>query len=130
TLRIVTRTEVPSASNAAQILSAYGIQLKHEVQLAFSPLAVDSSELRDGGRLDIQPDETFITTSWWTTAATLASVPPASIIYLLQEDERMFYPFGDDRVHCERILSNQDIRFVVNTRLLYDHLVANGLEHL
>lgn len=132
TLRIVTRTEVPSASNAAQILDAYGIQLKHEIQLVFAPLVVDGSRPENAGApgLDIHPDETFITTSWWTTAATLASVPPASIIYLLQEDERMFYPFGDDRVQCERILSNQDIRFVVNTRLLYEHLVANGLDHL
>jgi hypothetical protein len=42
----------------------------------------------------------------------------------------MFYPFGDDRVHCERVLSNQDVRFVVNTRLLYDHLIASGLDNL
>ncbi|WP_369653399.1 hypothetical protein [Variovorax sp. V213] len=130
-LRIVTRTEAPSASNAAQILGAYGIQLKHEVQFAFAPMALDGATQSAGAAgLDIHPDETFITTSWWTTAATLASVPPASIIYLLQEDERMFYPFGDDRVHCERILNNQDIRFVVNTRLLYDHLIASGLDNL
>lgn len=133
TLRIVTRTQIPSASNAAQILGAYGIQLTHEIQFAFSPSAWDCTTPQNSAEvagLDIHPDETFITTSWWTTAATLASVPPASIIYLLQEDERMFYPFGDDRVHCERILSNQDIRFVVNTRLLYDHLIASGLDNL
>lgn len=133
TLRIVTRTEVPSASNAAQILRAYGIELRHEIQLKFSPAAAEGVDSEAGtatAGLDIHPDETFITTSWWTTAATLPSVPHASIIYLLQEDERMFYPFGDDRVQCERILNNQDIRFVVNTRLLYDHLIADGLGHL
>lgn len=138
TLRIVTRTEEPSPSNVAQILGAYGIELTHEVQFAFLPpvvsgLEVASEKPQTGPAvpgLDIHPDELFITTSWWTTAATLPSVPRASIIYLLQEDERMFYPFGEQRVQCERVLSTQDIRFVINTQLLYDHLIASGLENL
>lgn len=138
TLRIVTRTEVPSPSNVAQILGAYGIELTHEVQFVFLPpvmtgLEIASEEPQAGPvapGLDIQSDELFITTSWWTTAATLPSVPRASIIYLLQEDERMFYPFGEQRVQCERVLSTQDIRFVINTRLLYDHLIGTGLKNL
>ncbi|WP_418130557.1 hypothetical protein [Variovorax sp. 278MFTsu5.1] len=134
TLRIVTRTEAPSPKNASQILSAYGIQLLHEIQFAFAPV---SSSVSESGSttaraigLDIGADETFVTTSWWTTAAVLPSVPHTSIIYLLQEDERMFYPFGEERVQCEWILRCQDIRFVVNTQLLFDHLVANGMEQL
>lgn len=134
TLRIVTRTEVPSPKNAAQILAAYGVELLQDVQFAFAPVESDvpaagrPSQVQQG--LDIQPDETFITTSWWTTAATLPAVPPAAIIYLLQEDERMFYPFGEDRAHCEAVLRKQGIRFVINTQLLYDHLIASGLDHL
>ncbi|MEZ2297623.1 hypothetical protein [Variovorax sp. RCC_210] len=134
TLRIVTRTEAPSPANAAQILSAYGIELTHEVQFAFAAHSGADTGLLPAAEaqasLDIHADELFITTSWWTTAATLASVPPASIVYLLQEDERMFYPFGEDRVQCERVLRNQQIRFVVNTRLLFEHLVATGLTNL
>jgi len=134
TLRVVTRTEVPSPKNVLQILGAYGIQLRHEVQFAFVPVLGDNggAEQTDGaaGGLDIGPDETFVTTSWWTTSAALTSVPHASIIYLLQEDERMFYPFGEDRFQCEQVLRTDSIRFVVNTRLLFDHLVASGLPHL
>lgn len=134
TLRVVTRTEAPSPKNVLQILSAYGIEILHEIQFAFAPVRSDDEDsgLANGvaSNLDIGPDETFITTSWWTTAAALPSVPHASIIYLLQEDERMFYPFGEERVQCERILRNEDIRFVVNTQLLFDHLVANGMEQL
>ncbi|MET3179676.1 UNVERIFIED_ORG: hypothetical protein ABIC43_002835 [Variovorax guangxiensis] len=134
TLRIVTRTEPPSPKNASQILSAYGIQLPHEVQFAFVPVPSGGAESESAKErsvgLDICADETFITTSWWTTAAALPSVPHASIIYLLQEDERMFYPFGEERVQCEWILRCPDIRFVVNTQLLFDHLVANGMEQL
>jgi hypothetical protein len=66
----------------------------------------------------------FITTSWWTTQATLGSVAPSNIIYLLQEDERMFYPFGDDRLRCEELLKNKEITFVVNSELLFQHLTT------
>jgi len=134
TLRIVTRTEHPVPTNAWQILSAYGVQLIHEVQFAFAPWV--NPTVGDGHAdgavpgLDIQPDEIFVTTSWWTTAAALPGVPHASIIYLLQEDERMFYPYGEDRFHCEEVLQNRDIRFVINTRLLYEHLIGSGLDHL
>jgi hypothetical protein len=90
TLRIVTRTEAPSPKNVLQILSAYGIQIRHEMQFAFAPVPVPDGDEDSGpaggaaSGLDIGPDETFITTSWWTTAAALPSVPHASIIYLLQ----------------------------------------------
>lgn len=129
TLRIVTRTEKAVPANASQILGAYGIELAHELQFAFAS-AHDLPLDKSAPGLDIHVDDIFITTSWWTTAAALPSVPPASIIYLLQEDERMFYPFGEDRLHCEEVLQNRDIRFVINTRLLYDHLIGSGLEHL
>jgi hypothetical protein len=74
--------------------------------------------------------EIFITTSWWTTHSLLKGVHPSQIVYLLQEDERMFYPHGDERLRCELLLSRADIRYVVNTRLLLDHLIADGLHHL
>jgi hypothetical protein len=129
TLRIVTRTEKPRAENASLILDVYGIKLLHEVQFAFAPSG-DAPPRESGRPLDIHPDETFITTSWWTTAALLPDVPPRSIIYLLQEDERMFYAFGEDRLHCDEVLRNRDIRFVINTRLLHEHLIGTGLTNL
>jgi len=124
-LRIVTRTESPSPQNVAQVLSAYGVQLDHEMQFVFVPPQAEAA----ASGLDILAGELFITTSWWSTAATLPSVPHDSIIYLLQEDERMFYPFGEGRLRCEEVLNNRKIRFVLNTRLLFEHMVASGLEH-
>jgi len=129
TLRVVTRTEPPSPANALQVLNAYGIKLNHEMQFAFAPVTAPSAGAPTWGELDLQPGEIFITTSWWSTAATLPSVPHASIIYLLQEDERMFHPFGEERLRCEEVLRNRSIRFVINTRLLFDHMIASGLEH-
>ena len=44
-------------------------------------------------------DEIVMTTSWWTTRATLGStLPREQVLYLLQEDERMFYPAGDEQL--------------------------------
>ena len=123
-LRIVTRTERAQPGNLAHVLGLYGIDVAHEVEFVFAPVYDSDYEI------DVFADELFLTTSWWTTAATMASVPNDSIIYLLQEDERTFYPFDDDRLRCEEVLRSRDVRFVLNTRLLFDHLVADGLSNL
>lgn len=123
-LRIITRTERALPSNLYSILSLYDIVLEKEVQFEFAAFYDRNYEI---GTID---GDLFVTTSWWTTAATMPSVPHKSIIYLLQEDERMFYPFGDERYRCEEILQNTNIRFLVNTKLLFDHLVANGLDNI
>lgn len=123
-LRIVTRTERPDPENVHRVLEVYGVRLRHEPQLQFASIHDAQSEV------DVQPGELFITTSWWTTHSTLAGVSPERIVYLLQEDERMFYPYGDDRLRCEEVLSRNDLRFVINTELLWDHLVATGLDNI
>ncbi len=121
TLRIITRTERAHPSNLASVLSVYGIELDHEVVFSFAPFYDEKYQV------DTYEAEMFITTSWWTTAATMASVPHESIVYLLQEDERMFYPHGDEHLRCSRVLADPRIRFVINTHLLFEHLVASGL---
>jgi hypothetical protein len=123
-LRIVTRNEPPVPRNVDHVLGVYGIELQREVQFRFIS-AFDGTQ-----DLDLLPDEIFVTTSWWTTAATLPGVPARDIVYLLQEDERMFYAFSDERLRCDRVLRNADIRSVINTKLLYDHLLSAGLDHL
>lgn len=123
-LRIVTRTEPPIPSNVDHVLSLYGVKLDKEMQFKFAAFYDHAYEL------DFAKDDLFITTSWWTTAAALPSVPSSSIIYLLQEDERMFYAFGDERFQCDKILKNREIRFVINTKLLFDHLIQSGLDNI
>lgn len=123
-LRIITRTERAKPENVDDILSLYGIKLEQEVQFKFA--AFYDQEYG----FDIVKNDLFVTTSWWTTAATLPSVPNDNIVYLLQEDERIFYPFGDDRLRCETILRNRDIRFLINTKLLFDHLVQDGFDNI
>lgn len=123
-LRIITRTEPPVPDNVDHVLSVYGIELRREMQFCFAPAN------HPGQTIDLMATETVLTTSWWTTAATLPSVAPERIVYLLQEDERMFYPFGDDHLRCQQVLRNETIRIVLNTRLLRDHFVADGFTNL
>lgn len=123
-LRVVTRTERAHTANLTTLLDLYGIALSKEPVFAHAP-----SQDREQD-IDTLADELYVTTSWWTTSATLAAVPPDRVVYLLQEDERMFYPFGDDRLRCAQLLERPDIRVLVNTRLLFDHLVASGLPGL
>lgn len=119
-LRFITRTESPQPGNLQHILSTYDINLSYEVEFACAPFHDPKYEI------DVFNNELFITTSWWTTAATMASIRHDAIIYLLQEDERMFYPYGDDHLRCEQLLHSQTIRFVVNTSLLFKHFIAEG----
>lgn len=122
-LRVITRNEPPQPANLDHLLRVYGLALQRESQFRFAPVTDPGTEL------DLFDDELLLTSSWWTTVATLAAVPPARVAYLLQEDERMFYPRGDDRLRCEALLQRTDLRFVVNTELLRSHFVAGGLAH-
>ncbi|WP_336808154.1 hypothetical protein [Fulvimonas yonginensis] len=123
-LRVVTRTEAPDEQGFSQVLECNGLTTPGNVE--FVHLNVNDSK----SQLDVCEGDRFLTTSWWTTASVLGSVPAGRVDYLLQEDERMFYPLGDDWLRCNELLQRRDIRFVINTELLYRHLVDNGLAHL
>lgn len=123
-LRVVTRTEAPDERGFAQVLECNGLMVPGNVE--FVHLDVTDAK----AQLDINDGDRFLTTSWWTTASVLGSVAARKVDYLLQEDERMFYPYGDDWIRCEEIMRRSDIRFVINTELLYRHLLETGMAHL
>ncbi len=123
TLRLITRVEKTLSVSISEFLSLYGLKMHKEIEFEYLPPGSHSE-------IGVSELDQFITTSWWTTASLLNTVDTKKIIYLLQEDERMFYPFGDDRLFASRIMHNPNIRYVINTKLLYDHLSATGLEHL
>jgi hypothetical protein len=114
-LRLVTRNVPPDAAAVGRVLEANGVRLEGRMEVVFAPH-------RDGRELPISDDDFFISTSWWTTRSLLSTVHRERVAYLLQEDERMFYPFGDERLRCEQTLHEPDVLTVVNSRLLFDHL--------
>jgi hypothetical protein len=113
-LRIVTRDEPAAPGALGPLLKLNGISFDQTTEFQFLPTdSKDQLQIHDGDR--------FITTSWWTTAAA-ERLPREAQFYLLQEDERMFYPAGDDTVRCEAILADPQIRPIINSQLLFDHL--------
>ena len=122
-LRVVTRRERPEPSNFGTVLRAHGVDWEKNVEFSYSPL-------ESSGSVPYRPGEVFLTTSWWSTWAALRSLDPKRIIYLLQEDERLFYPAGDEQVACSDVLADPRIRFAINTSMLYEYLVAQGFENI
>jgi hypothetical protein len=119
-LRIITRSEPPTPANCRTVLEANGIAWQGEVDFVFS-----SRDTSDGRLVDVAEGDLFVTTSWWTTWATRASVDPANIIYLVQEDERRFYPEGDDSIRCAEVLGDPRITRVVNSKPLCEYLFGD-----
>src|ERR1017187_1594098 len=123
-LRIITRAELPTPANCRTVLEANGIPWEGDVDFVFA-----SRDRSDGRLVDVAEGDLFVTTSWWTTWATRASVDPANIIYLVQEDERRFYPEGDDSIRCAEILEDPRITCIVNSKPLFDHLFSGPAVH-
>jgi len=121
-LRVATRHAAPDPSVLGHVLEAHGIDWKGQTDFAHLPLLSTRP-------LSVGENDLILTTSWWSTRAALGSLNPSRILYLLQEDERMFYPYGDMRLLCAEILAHPSLRVLVNTRLLFDHL-ADGADPL
>ena len=119
-LRLVTRTEAPNADNIGTLFRVHGITWPGNLELLHSPPGA-------GRDIPLSRHDIFLTTSWWTTWATRHSVDPARIVYLLQEDERGFYPLGDDHLRCTEMLSDPALAYIVNTSLLMGHFTSEGL---
>jgi|688.fasta_scaffold02440_4 hypothetical protein len=115
TLRLITRHDPPDTAAVGRVLAANGVALETPLEAVFAPL--------QGGReLPVSDEDYFLSTSWWTTRALLSSVRRDRLAYLLQEDERMFYPHGDERVRCGQAMCEPGLKVVVNSRLLFEHL--------
>jgi len=124
-LRVVTQTQRAEPSNVGVVLRANGLSFARNIEFTFADRAAESTE-----EIDSHPLDLFLTTSWWGTWNALQAIPPERIIYFLQEDERMFYPHGDKHLMCTELLRTKGLRFVVNSKLLYDHFAAEGFSDI
>jgi len=124
TLRIVTRTEPSDPNSFATVLRAHGIGWGDDVEFLCSSLAGDAHGV------PVSDGDVFLTTSWWTTWSALRSIDPASIVYLLQEDERLFYPSGDEQLLCNEVFADEGIHFLINTNMLFEHFASDGFGNI
>jgi hypothetical protein len=123
-LRILTRTENPKKKNYDQIIEANNLSHPPKIEFRFASIFDAKSEIPVGA------NDLFLTTSWWTTWSVRETFGSKKIIYLLQEDERAFYPHGDDHLRCSELLKDPEITYIINSKLLYEHLISDGLNNL
>jgi SAM-dependent methyltransferase len=122
-LRLVTRHNAPDPGALGDILQAHRVEWNGAVDFVHVPAGGDRP-------LSLGDQDIILTTSWTSTRAVLGSVSATRVLCLLEEDERMFYPYGDDhRLRCTETLAESALRVLVNTRLLFDFL-ADGPDPL
>ena len=122
-LRLVTRTEPPKPAKVNEVLAVQGVSWSGNIEFLFAPCHGAGV----GRDVPASPEDLFLTTSWWTTWSTRQSVSPARVAYLLQEDERFFYPHGDEHLRCTETLSDPRQLYIVNSGLLLRHLQEKRL---
>jgi hypothetical protein len=123
-LRILTRTAKADPGNFGEVLRANGIEYAGNVEFLFADVSDPTA------RVSVSEGDVFVTTSHWTTSSVMSSVAKRNIIYLLQEDERIFFADGDERLKCANVMTDNDIHYLVNTEMLYRHLVHSGCANI
>lgn len=121
-LVIHTRTEKPLLDEFGEFVKQSGLRTG-EVRANF--MGQDKNAV-----LLMGPDDLVLTTSWWTTYAALSSLPINKLIYLIQEDESMFYPAGDMSLLAKQTLETKDLTLVVNSGLLNSHFTQQNIASL
>jgi hypothetical protein len=121
-LRIATRMEMRGLKNFEMVVNAQGIKWDKNVEFL---QCTDTTRPMAMGK-----DEIILTTSWWGTASALRTIDAKRIFYLIQEDERRFYSFGDERLWCSEVLNDPHLRFIVNTHALHKYFEAEGVKSI
>lgn len=115
TLRIVTRYLDCNLSDYYKFMEFIGIEPPENVQ-AHSDITRNKDIYNF--KLPVSEDDVFLATSWWTAKGILDSNITDRILYIIQEEETFFYPYGDHHLLCEQIMNDSRIDFIVNSSLL------------
>lgn len=126
-LRIITRWTPCNINDYFKFTQVYGMQPPKKVE-AYSDEYGESEAIAD--RLPVGSNDIFLATSWWSAKSILESGLNRRIMYIIQEEETFFYPYSDERFWCEEIMHNEQIDFIVNSKLLYDYLKNNEYDTL
>ena len=81
--------------------------------------------------LDVSEKDDFLCTMW-TTADAVLHTPEITgkVFYIMQEVETFFYDHGDMHLRCWQTLTDPRLIPIVNSKLLYEYLCANGYENV
>lgn len=119
-LRII--SQKPDSTILRDFLQIFELETPKKVEYFSS----DSKNL-----LEVSEKDDFLCTMWENAAAVLATPTiTGNIYYIMQEVETLFYDHGDRHLKCFQTLTDPRLIPVVNSKLLYDYLVANGYQNV
>lgn len=132
TLRLITRWMPCNLNDYYEFANLLGLEIPKEIE-AYSD--ENTNDDRINFRLPLSEEDIFLATSWWSAKSILDSNIRNRIMYIIQEEETFFYPYGDERFTCEQIMNSSQIDYIINSKLLYEYfkiarydtLVNNGL---
>ncbi len=122
-LRIITRTSASNPKDYDAFLRLARIRRPKRVEFYSD---YDRGSGRNHYKLETSEKDIFLSTSWWSSEAVRHVNLRHKFFYLLQEVELFFYPHGDDRLLCGRVLDNPNINYIINSKLLHDYYVNKG----
>ena len=106
-LRVVTRGERGEAARVAEMLGENGLRVPRDLELVYAP--ANSAE-----SIPVGPRDAFLTTSWRASRAMLPAAESPRVIQLVENDERLWYGIGDDRLRCAETLSDPRLRLLID----------------
>ena len=125
-LRIITRTMPPNARGYDDLLRLMHIKRPNAVEF-FSDWDAVYSE--NNLKLEVSDKDIFMATSWWTAEVIRGVNLRKEFFYILQEVETFFYSHSDE-LFCESVLKNNNINFIINSKLLSDYYKSNDFKNI
>ncbi len=122
-LRIITRTAETNPLDFDNFLKM--MELKKPIGVEYYT-DYDRYLKRNHHKLEVSEKDIFIATSWWSAHNIQSINLRKNFFYILQEVEPFFYPNSDEQLLCEEVLNNRDIKFIINSKLLYDYYENNN----
>lgn len=127
-LRIITQDNgYVKTSVFPELAKIHHIQIPLQYEICSFPLTLLPSEKYS---LPVTKKDIFISSSWWSSYVVKKINMRAKYIYLLQENEKIFYPNGDEHVMIDEIFNDNNMIPVINTRILQEYFVQDGYKHI
>lgn len=122
-LKIILTQNPSKISDLEEILHVFDIDTKVEIEYLYRPESTLDPVF-------ISKDDVYVPTSSWTCLQAMRSFPQDKIFYILQEDERLFFPSGHRSYLALQAMNNANISYIVNTESLRKYLITAGFENL
>lgn len=122
-LKIITTQNMSQLGDLKAFLQSINIENEIKIDYLFRP-----EHTLDP--ITITENDIFVPTSSWTCHQAISSFPNKKIFYILQEDERLFFPSGDKSNLAFQAMNNSEINYIINTECLREYLIKSGFQHL